>query len=96
MSEYRLPVRPSLGQLEQQAKDLLREMQAADQGAKLADAQLALARRYQAPSWPRLGHAVHLANAIWDDDLNTVREFVTGNPHLLHEQVLIRTNRPCD
>lgn len=91
MSEYRLPVRPDLDQLRHQAKDLLREMQATDPAAKLAHAQLALARRYQATSWPRLVHAVRLANAIWDDDINTVRELVTGNPHL-HEHVLIRTD----
>jgi hypothetical protein len=33
---------------------------------------------------------VQLANAIWDDDLEAVRTLVTGNPHLLREQVLIR------
>lgn len=92
MSEHRLPVRPNLDQLKHQAKAFLREMQATDQAAKLADAQLALARRYQASSWPRLVHAVRLANAIWDDDLEEVRTLLTGNPHLLHEPVLIRAN----
>lgn len=92
MSERRLPVRPNLDQLKHQAKDLLRALRVINPGARLADAQLALAREYQASSWPRLVHAVRLANAIWDDDLATVRELVTGNPHLLHEQVLIRTN----
>ncbi len=60
------------------------------QQATLADAQLALARSYQASSWPRLVHAVQLADAIWDDDLPTVRTLVTRNPHLLHEHVLVR------
>jgi len=92
VSERRLPVRPNLDQLKHQAKDLLQEMQATTPLARLADAQLALARSYQASSWPRLVHAVRLANAIWDDDIDTVRELVTGNPQLLHEQVLIRTN----
>jgi hypothetical protein len=57
---------------------------------KLADAQLVLARMYQAPSWPRLVQAVTLVNAIWDDDLEEVRRLVTANPRLLHEQALIR------
>lgn len=60
--------------------------------ASLADAQLALARGYQASSWPRLVQAVQLADAIWEDDLATVRTLVQRNPHLLREHVLIRTD----
>ena len=60
--------------------------------AKLADAQLVLARSYEASSWTRLIHAVRLADAIWRDDLDTVRDLVTGNPALLREHVLIRTD----
>ena len=58
--------------------------------AKLADTQLALARSYQASSWNRLVQAVQLASAIWDDDIEGVRDLVKQNPHLLHEQALIR------
>ncbi len=58
--------------------------------AKLADAQLVLARSYQASSWTRLVQAVQLVDAIWRDDLETVRALVTANPHLIHEQALIR------
>lgn len=58
--------------------------------AKLADAQLTLARSYQAPNWARFAHAVQVANAIWDDDLAAVRELVTKNAALIHEDVLIR------
>jgi hypothetical protein len=36
---------------------------------KLADAQLALARSYQAPSWRRLVQACKLIDAIWRDDI---------------------------
>ncbi|MGH7561500.1 MAG: ankyrin repeat domain-containing protein [Gemmatimonadales bacterium] len=61
-------------------------------GAKLADAQLVLARSYQTTSWTRLVQAVRLAGAIWRDDPDAVRELVTGNPHLIHEHVLIRTD----
>lgn len=60
--------------------------------AKLADAQLALARSYQATSWPRLVQAVRLATAIWRDDPDAVRDLVSGNPNLIHEHVLIRTD----
>jgi hypothetical protein len=60
--------------------------------AKLADAQLALARSYQGSSWTRLVHAVRLADAIWRDDLDAVRALIAGNPALIHEDVLIRTD----
>ena len=60
--------------------------------AKLADAQLVLARSYQASSWPRLAQAVQLVDAIWRDDIDTVRKLVTSNPKLLHEDALIRRN----
>ena len=59
------------------------------QMAKLADAQLTLARKYGASSWTRLAHAARLADAIWQDDIESVRAIVTGNPALLHEPVLI-------
>ena len=60
--------------------------------AKLADAQLVLARSYEAPSWTRLVHAVRLADAIWRDDADTVRALIAGNAALLHEYVLIRSD----
>ena len=61
-------------------------------GAKLADAQLVFARSFGASSWTRLVHAVRLADAIWRDDTDTVRALITGNPTLIHEDVLIRTD----
>ncbi|MBV9148110.1 MAG: ankyrin repeat domain-containing protein [Acidobacteria bacterium] len=60
--------------------------------AKLADAQLVLVRGYQARSWPRLVHACRLIDAIWEDDLETVRRLVTANPHLLLEDARVT---PC-
>lgn len=57
--------------------------------AKLADAQLVLARSYQTSSWMRLVQAVQLADAIWRDDIDRVRDLVTGKPRLIHEDVLI-------
>ncbi len=60
--------------------------------AKLADAQLVLARSYEASGWTRMVQAVQLVDAIWRDDLRTVRGLVTRNPALLHEHALIRKN----
>ncbi len=58
--------------------------------ARLADAQLVLARSYEASSWTRLVQAVQLVDAIWRDDLEAVRRLVTSNPTLIHEPALIR------
>src|SRR5882672_11867784 len=60
--------------------------------AKLADAQLVLARSYRASSWTRLAHAVRLADAIWCDDADAVRALITDDPALLYEPVLIRAD----
>lgn len=90
MSSRRLPVRPDLQQLRHQAKDLLRVMRKSDANAKLADAQLALARSYEASSWPRLVQACELIDAIWRDDVDAVRQLVLRNPKLIHENAAIR------
>jgi hypothetical protein len=60
--------------------------------AKLADAQLVLARSYDASSWTRLVQAVRLADAIWRDDADTVRALIVSNATLLREHVLIRAD----
>ena len=60
--------------------------------AKLSDAQLVLARSYQTSSWTRLVQAVQLAEAIWGDDLDSVRALITRNPALIRENVVIRTD----
>jgi hypothetical protein len=88
MSGRRLPVRPGLPQLRIQAKELLRDMP----GAKLADAQFALARSYDAPNWPRLVESCELIDAIWRDDVAAVERLITRNPKLIHEPALIREN----
>jgi hypothetical protein len=53
--------------------------------AKLADAQLALARSYAFPSWPRLVTACRMTDAIWRADAGAVRELVLKDPRLLAE-----------
>ena len=108
MPVRRLPVRPDHEQLQRQAKELLRATHAGDADAlaelrehsrkidpadaKLSDAQLILARSYEAPSWMRLVQAVRLADAIWRDDLGEVRELIGQNPGLLRDPVLIRND----
>jgi Ankyrin repeat len=58
--------------------------------AKLADAQLVLARSYGAASWTRLVEACRLSDAIWRDDVAELRELVLKNPSLLHESTTTR------
>ncbi len=108
--DRRLPVRPNLDQLRNQAKDLLCAIQRNDpaaiaefkqwhphgaqllsqaQAIKLADAQLSLARSYGAPSWQRLVQACKLTDAIWRNDVQTVKEIIEQNPQLIHESALI-------
>ena len=53
--------------------------------ARLADAQLALARAYGVASWPRLVLACRMTDAIWRDDLETVRALLQKHPEALHE-----------
>ncbi len=53
--------------------------------ARLADAQLALARSYGLPSWPRLTLACRMTDAIWRDDADAVRDLVLKHPRLLQE-----------
>lgn len=62
--------------------------------ARLADAQFALARSYGVASWPRLVLACNLIDAIWRDDVDTVRELVTSHPPLLHE--MARGTKRCN
>ena len=53
--------------------------------AKLADAQLVLARSYGLPSWPRLVTACRMTDAIWRGDADAVHDLVLKDSRLLHE-----------
>ncbi len=57
------------------------------ESARLADAQLVLARAHDYPSWPRLKDGVHLFNAICADDPESVLMMVRKQPALLHRRV---------
>ena len=52
-------------------------------GAVLADAQQALARSYGFPSWPRLVLSCRMTQAIWDDDIETVRVIASRHPEVV-------------
>jgi hypothetical protein len=58
--------------------------------AKLADAQLVLARAYGASSWPRIVQSCQIIDAIWRDDIAAVRKLVRQHPNLIHEDALVR------
>lgn len=80
-----LPENPNLQHLKNQAKDLLREGNA----ASLADAQFQIARMYGFASWPKLkshveslGETGELKAAIDRNDFDKVRAMMTRNPEL--------------
>jgi ankyrin repeat protein len=59
--------------------------------AQLSDAQHVLARSYGATSWPRLVVACQLIEAIWENDVDTVRALVSANTNLRDESALLRS-----
>src|SRR5262245_17724692 len=63
-------------------------------GARLADAQLVLARSYGVPSWPRLVLAWRMTAAIWRDAPAAVRALGARGPRLLHE--MARGTKSCN
>lgn len=80
-----LPVRPDLNRLTQEAAQLRDE-----EKIDLSEAQEILARSYGASNWERLVQSCELIDAIWRDDLETLRDLVTKHPNLLHEDARIR------
>jgi hypothetical protein len=75
-----LPVRPDIHELEREV-----EIEGGGEAARLA-----VARSYGAVSWDRIVLACRLIDAIWRDDLESVREIVTAHPHLLFEDAGVR------
>src|SRR5881628_3126580 len=86
-----LPDSPSLGWLRKQAKRRLQELRAADPSARLADAQLALARQYGFPSWRALKAHIdsltvegRLFEAARTGDVATLASLLDHHPDMLH------------
>jgi ankyrin repeat protein len=84
-SPRQLPEHPDLRHLKDQAKDLLRDGQA----ASLANAQFQVARQYGFANWPKLKAHVEslqtlgqLKHAIDSNDLERVQQLMTRNPEL--------------
>ena len=88
-----LPARPDLAQLRHQAKDLLRDARSGDPSAAariravseavtLASAQLALAREYGFPSWPRLKVEVERREILDDRDVERLAALLAEEPVL--------------
>ena len=62
--------------------------------ATVDDAQLVLARSYGVGNWPRLVVVCRLIDAIWRDDVETIRNMVAERPALLHE--MARGTESCN
>jgi ankyrin repeat protein len=88
-----LPARPDLGQLRDQAKELLRAARAGDADSAqriravsdrllLSSAQLALARDYGFASWPRLKLEVERRDVLNRRDLSRLRSLLSDEPEL--------------
>jgi ankyrin repeat protein/uncharacterized glyoxalase superfamily protein PhnB len=92
MSKSQLPEHPSIEYLRKLAKDRLREVRATTPKAKLASAQLAVARDHGFTSWRALKAEVERrktgANGQFFDacakgDVDTVRRLLADNPELV-------------
>jgi uncharacterized protein len=93
-----LPVHPDLRQLRIQAKELLKQARAGDRTAlarieavsdrlMLASAQLAVAREYGFPSWPRLKAEVERRELLNRRDLPGLRALLAEHPELAVEKL---------
>jgi ankyrin repeat protein len=86
-----LPDTPNLEWLRKQAKQRLKELRQADSDARLADAQLDLARRYGFPSWRALKEHVdsltvdgQLFEAAQTGDVSKLRALLDAHPAKLY------------
>jgi hypothetical protein len=91
MAHHELPARPSLEYLKKLAKDRLRALRETDPGAKLANAQLAVAREHGFSSWRALKKEVGrragssrdaLFAACAAGDLTVLRQLLDREPEL--------------
>ncbi len=99
----RLPERPNLEHLRHQARDLLHSARVGDpvpsaeiasvsSRITLSSAQLAIARSYGFPSWPRLKAEVERREILNNRDLKRLEELLTERPEFATE----RLRRWCD
>jgi ankyrin repeat protein/catechol 2,3-dioxygenase-like lactoylglutathione lyase family enzyme len=92
MSKFELPARASLAYLKKLAKERLRTLREVDPDARLADAQLAIAREHGFPSWRALKAEVDASASNTTDtflaacaagDVDTLRELLIRRPALV-------------
>jgi ankyrin repeat protein len=92
MSKSKLPERPSIDYLKKIAKERLRELRKHDPRARLAEAQLAVAREHDFPSWRALKAEIDRLNltdaegffdACAKGNIATLRALVEKNPALV-------------
>src|SRR5262245_40700740 len=92
MSNSQLPEHPSLEYLRKLAKDRLRVLRAANPNAKLAAAQLAVARDHGFTSWRTLkaeverrqkGLVARFFEACAKGDAETIRSLIADDPDLV-------------
>lgn len=104
-SAVKLPPRANLEHLKNEAKQLLKAMRSHNPAARLADAQLAVARNYGFASWRRLKaylDAFHqfagpLVHAIHNSELKTLDEILSRHPELVDASTqLPDRERPSD
>lgn len=101
-----LPPRANLEHLKNEAKRRLRTLRAQNPAARLAEAQLLVARSYGFASWRRMKAYIdelndvgqRLINAVHDDDLKTLREVLDRHPELVNAKTEIdqRALMPVD
>ncbi len=91
-----LPPQPSLDQLRQQAKELLRAARSGDQRSAervgtsptLALAQLEIARDYGFASWPKLKSEVERREILDSRDAGRLRQLIAAQPELATEELV--------
>lgn len=100
--DKKLPARPNIEHLRSQAKTLLSQMKRQDGAARLADAQLAIARQSGFASWPALSrHVQHLRSlegewrfAALEIDGNAMPAAAFAESRLLIDGDRFRTESP--
>jgi ankyrin repeat protein len=104
-SASRLPAQANLEHLKNEAKQRLKSMRAQSPEARLAEAQLKVARKYGFPSWRRLKayvDALHdfgqrLIHAVRDGELETIRAILDRRPELANASADVPERlRPSD
>jgi hypothetical protein len=101
----KLPSRASLEHLKKEAKQRLKDLRSDNSAARLAEAQLAVARSYGFPSWRRLkayvdaltGFGQQLIDAVHSGDLETMRRILDVHPELVNASADVHPEmRPSD